>query len=64
MLPGDLIAYLLGLESQSLTGMADALERERGSLDPQTVAELMAYDIAFETPPASGFVFPSGAEPG
>jgi hypothetical protein len=64
MLPGDLILYLLELESPSLAGLADAPERERGSLDPQTVAELMAYDIAFETPPASGFVFPSGADPG
>ena len=64
MLPGDLISYLLGLEGQPLAGMAEVPERERGSLDPQTVAELMAYDIAFETPPASGFVFPSGADPG
>ena len=55
MLPGDLLRHLLEREAQP------PKDRERGSTDPQTIAEFLAYDIPFETPPAEGFVFPEGA---
>ena len=58
MLPGDLLRHLLERRKQL------APDRERGSLDPQTIAEFLEYDIPFETPPAEGFVFPPGAEHG
>ena len=58
MLPGDLLRHLL--ERRKPSGP----DRERGSTDPQTIAEFLEYDIPFEEPPAEGFVFPPGAEHG
>ena len=56
MLPGDLLRHLLERRERS------APDRERGSTDPQTIAEFLEYDIPFETPPAEGFGFPPEAE--
>ncbi len=54
-LPGDLIGVLLG--PRKLSG--DPLsERERGSLDPQTIAEFLAFDVPVDVEPAVGFLFP------
>ena len=50
MLPGDLLRHLLE------HGIDLSYDPARGSTDPQTVAEFVAYDIPFETPPAEGFV--------
>ena len=59
MLPGDLLRQLLKRWSGTNTPPGD---RDRGSLDPQTIAEFLEYDVPFDTPPAQGFVFPSEAE--
>ena len=56
MLPGDLLRHLLE------HGIGLSSDPARGSTDPQTVAEFVAYDIPFEVPPAEGFVFPPGGE--
>jgi hypothetical protein len=62
LLPGDLITYLLRRERLA-SGASPLPERERGSpLDPQTMAEFLADDIPFDTPPATGFDFPTEAE--
>jgi hypothetical protein len=60
MLPGDLIRQLL----QEHALAAAAPDRERGSTDPQTMAEFVAYDFPFDTPPAQALVFPPGASDG
>lgn len=68
MLPGDLILRALRSVRRrrdfALPLEADDQERERGSLDPQTVAEFLAYDVPFRTPPAEGFDFPPEAHDG
>jgi hypothetical protein len=60
MLPGDLLRYLL--ERRAEDDPPD--DRERGGLDPQTIAEFLAYDVPFETPPALSFVLPPQATNG
>lgn len=64
-LPGDLIAHALGRAGDATpgpptSGSGPLPERERGSLDPQTVAEFLAFDVDFEVEPAVGFVSPPG----
>jgi hypothetical protein len=57
MLPGDLLAALLR------TAQAPLPDRERrGNIDPQTIAEFLAFDIPFEVPSALGFHFPAGVD--
>lgn len=57
-LPGDLIAGLIAAG----TGLLP--DRERGNLDPQTVAEFLAYDVPFALEPSTRFVFPEEVERG
>ncbi len=61
MLPGDLIRHLLQRRAEDGEGSD---ERERGSLDPQTIAEFLSYDVPFEVLPALSFVFPPQAPDG
>lgn len=62
-LPGDLLGDIIKSASEQATaGPADDLplpHRERTTgLDPQSVAEFLAYDIPFATEPAVGLDFP------
>jgi hypothetical protein len=61
VLPGDLILRALReVIGRRLTLQGDG-ERPGGTLNPETIAEFLAYDIPFRTPPAEGFVFPPGS---
>lgn len=65
LLPGDVIADALrtGDPPPSLPA-GQPPDRERGSLDPQTVAEFLAYDLPFDVEPATGFGFPMEVDRG
>ena len=64
-LPGSLLAAALRARRSALAhgaptqGFQPPDRTRQGSLDPQTVAEFIAYDIPFATPPAVGFTFPA-----
>jgi hypothetical protein len=65
VLPGDLMQRALKARIGRRVAVeddADGQEPERtgGTFNPQTVAEFLAYDVPFRTPPAQGFVFPPG----
>lgn len=62
-LPGDQIAAA-ARRAGLLASTGPLEDRERGSLDPQTVAEFLAYDVPFDTEPATGFTHPAGVERG
>jgi hypothetical protein len=67
MLAGDLINRALGrldhsspldIDSASVT-VADF---DQGGTDPGNIAEFLAFDIAFDTEPATGLLVPPKAE--
>jgi hypothetical protein len=64
-LPGSLLAAALRAKRGALApgaptqGSPPPDRARQGSLDPQTVAEFIAYDIPVATPPAVSFTFPA-----
>lgn len=58
-LPGDLLKAAVSRQALDLLP-----DRDRGNLDPQTVAEFLEYDIGFEVEPAVGFTFPAEVDRG
>jgi hypothetical protein len=70
VLPGSLLASAMGRMRRGpgnvrASQQSQAPERQRqGSLDPQTIAEFLAYDIPFATPPAVAFTFPADVRRG
>jgi len=62
MLPGDLLQELMRRGNAdapvTIPGQSDG-GRPGAGLNPQSVAEFLAYDLPFRTPPALGFLFPS-----
>ncbi len=63
-LSGTLISRALAAAAAG-TPLVPEPERERsGALDPQSMAEFLAYDIPFEVDPATGFVFPQEVDRG
>jgi hypothetical protein len=63
-LPGDLIARAFASRSGALDEPLPDRERVSPSLDPQSVAEFLAFDIPFEVEPVTGFAFPAGVDRG
>lgn len=68
MLAGDLITRALRFPGRSifdLDGLSAAVaELDQGGTDARYVAEFLAYDIPFETEPATGVIFPAGVDRG
>jgi len=58
-LAGELLADLVGSAQVSPEPLPP--RARNGGTDPESVVELLAYDIPFRTEPALGMVFPPGA---
>lgn len=66
MLAGDLITRALRSPGRSIFDdlSATVAELDQGGTDAGNVAEFLAYDIPFETEPATGVIFPAGVDRG